>query len=89
MAAETLTHQNGVVDNSNPATAKKSRESERRRRRRKQKKNNKSSEESEPKTAEDNDDAKENTDPKQVRFLHRYLNLRCVVYHRTLSFAGF
>lgn len=74
MPAETLPYQNGVVANSNSSTAdsvaaKKSRESDRRRRRRKQKKNNKASEEPAPNTAEESDDAKENTDPKQVLIL--------------------
>jgi len=74
MAAETIPYQNGgVVANSNDSnsTTKKSRESERRRRRRKQKKNNKASEALRPNSAEDSDDAKENTDSNQV-LIHNF-----------------
>ncbi|KAK2372195.1 splicing factor 3B subunit [Trifolium repens] len=68
MAAETLPYQNGVVANSNSSSAavKKPKENDRRRRRRKPKKNNKASEQPAPNNNEDSDDAKENTDPKQV-----------------------
>ncbi|GAU49764.1 hypothetical protein TSUD_386830 [Trifolium subterraneum] len=59
MAAEALPYQNGVV-------AKKPKENDRRRRRRKPKKNNKTSEQPASNNNEDSDDAKENTDPKQV-----------------------
>ncbi|WJX22269.1 hypothetical protein P8452_11590 [Trifolium repens] len=68
MAAETLPFQNGVVANSNSSSAavKKPKENDRRRRRRKPKKNNKTSEQPALNNNEDSDDAKENTDPKQV-----------------------
>ncbi|RHN74735.1 hypothetical protein MtrunA17_Chr2g0313531 [Medicago truncatula] len=59
MAAETFPYQNGVV-------AKKSKENDRRRRRGKAKKNNKASEQPASNIGEDSDNAKENTDPKQV-----------------------
>ncbi|KAK2393524.1 splicing factor 3B subunit [Trifolium repens] len=69
MAAETLPYQNGVVaanSNSSSAAVKKPKENDRRRRRRKPKKNNKASEQPALNNNEDSDDAKENTDPKQV-----------------------
>ncbi|CAJ2648659.1 unnamed protein product [Trifolium pratense] len=68
MAAETLPYQNGVAANSNSSSAavKKPKDNDRRRRRRKPKKNNKTSEQPASNNNEDSDDAKENTDPKQV-----------------------
>ncbi|XP_045813153.1 splicing factor 3B subunit 2-like isoform X3 [Trifolium pratense] len=68
MAAETLPYQNGVVANSNSSSpaVKKPKDNDRRRRRRKPKKNNKTSEQPASNNNEDSDDAKENTDPKQV-----------------------
>lgn len=68
MAAETFPYQNGVV-------AKKSKENDRRRRRGKAKKNNKASEQPASNIGEDSDNAKENTDPKQVSILLTFVTI--------------